>query len=133
MANMFPSEVDWWICWPCTRNTTLDLMHQMAGCYETNFQYLQRVSFNKRTYQKILLLHTRWSRLNGGRGGGRNERNEKLIKQWGFGGINKGLHFCLFCSKWLRLTIRFEWMLLCKLSLHKIYKAHKTFWWGNFP
>ena len=21
---MFPSEVDWLICWPCTRNTTLD-------------------------------------------------------------------------------------------------------------
>ena len=68
-------------------------MHQMAGCYETNFQYLQRVSFNKRTYQKILLLHTRWSRLNGGRGGGRNERNEKLIKQWGGRRDKQGVTF----------------------------------------
>ena len=21
---MFPGEADWWICWPCTRNTTLN-------------------------------------------------------------------------------------------------------------
>ena len=24
LANKFPSEVGWLICWPCTRNTTLD-------------------------------------------------------------------------------------------------------------
>ena len=23
LGNMFSSEFDWWICWPCTRNTTL--------------------------------------------------------------------------------------------------------------
>ena len=35
-ANMFPSEVDWWKCWPCTRNTT----HDSTKKKHSSFSYL---------------------------------------------------------------------------------------------
>ena len=54
---MFPSEVDWWICWPCTRNTTLDPFDETD--YDSKYFHVNEIN----TFLKDLTRPENLSRL----------------------------------------------------------------------